>query len=195
GRGSGAVITSIIKSGTNSLHGSVYEFLRNDKMDAANFFTNALGQEKPKRERNQFGAAAGGPITQSRTFWFADYEGLREREGVPRVRLVPTAAEKAGLFSTVVVDPFATGRPAFSQNGAGQWVIPSSRWDPVGAAIVKLIPDPNVPGTTIYASTPVTVTRQDQFDVRIDHQFTTNLLFFGRYSFVDTNTFRPAPME
>jgi carboxypeptidase family protein/TonB-dependent receptor-like protein len=194
GRSSGAVVNATIKSGTNGLHGSLYEFLRNDALDANNFFSNALGAPKPVRKRNQFGAAVGGPFVKNKTFWFADYEGLREREGVPRVRLVPTAAEKAGLFSTAVLDPFATGRPAFSQNGAGQWVIPSSRWDPVGAAIVKLIPDPNVPGTTIYASTPVTITRQDQFDVRIDHQVATNITFFGRYSFVDTNLFRPPPL-
>ncbi|MFY9570468.1 MAG: TonB-dependent receptor, partial [Blastocatellia bacterium] len=194
GRSSGAVVNATIKSGTNSVHGSIYEFLRNDALDANNFFSNALGAPKPVRKRNQFGVAVGGPVVKNKTFWFADYEGLREREGVPRVRLVPTAAEKAGLFSTVVVDPFAAGRPAFSQNSAGQWVIPSSRWDPVGAAVVKLIPDPNVPGTTIYASTPVTKTRQDQFDVRVDHSFSTNMTFFGRYSFVDINTFRPAPL-
>ncbi|MCI0524517.1 MAG: carboxypeptidase-like regulatory domain-containing protein, partial [Acidobacteria bacterium] len=194
GRSSGAVVNATIKSGTNSIRGAVYEFLRNDVLDANNFFSNALGAPKPRRQRNQFGAAVGGPIVKNRTFWFADYEGLRDREGVPRVRQVPTAAEKAGLFSAAVVDPFAAGRPEFSKNAAGQWVIPQNRWDPVGAAIVKLIPDPNVAGTTIYASTPVTSTRQDQFDVRVDHQFATNITFFGRYSFVDTNTFRPAPL-
>ncbi len=194
GRSSGAVVNATIKSGTNGIRGSVYEFLRNDVLDANNFFSNALNAPKPRRQRNQYGAAVGGPIVKNRTFWFADYEGLRDREGVPRVRLVPTAAEKAGLFSAEVVDPFATGRPAFSKNAAGQWVIPQNRWDPVGAAIVKLIPDPNVPNSTIYASTPVTSTRQDQFDVRGDHQFASNITFFGRYSFVDTNTFRPAPL-
>ena len=107
---------------------------------------------------------------KNRTFWFGDYEGLRDNEGVPRVRQVPTAAEKQGLFTTAVVDPFAAGRPQFAQNAAGQWVIPRDRWDPVGAAIVALLPDPNVAGTTIYASTPVTTVRQDQFDVRLDHQ-------------------------
>ena len=131
---------------------------------------------------------------KNRTFWFSDYEGLRDLEGVPRVRQVPTAAEKAGLFSTSVVDPFAAGRPEFSRNAQGQWVIPRERWDPVGAAIVALIPDPNVPGSTIYASTPVTDTRQDQFDVRLDHVFAGNVTMFGRYSFVDTLTFRPAPL-
>jgi hypothetical protein len=196
GRSSGAVVNATIKSGTNSLRGSVYEFLRNDKLDASNFFSNALGQPKPKRERNQFGAAAGGPIVRNQTFWFADYEGLRDQEGIPRTRLVPSAAEKAGLFSTVVVDPFAPNRPAFSQNAAGQWVIPSERWDPVGAAIVKMIPDANATagGQPVFASTPITDTRQDQFDVRIDHQFRSNFTIFGRYSFVDTLTFRPAPL-
>ena len=194
GRSSGAVVNATIKSGTNAVRGSVYEFFRNDRLDANNFFSNALGAPKPKRERNQFGLAAGGPLVKNQTFWFADYEGLRDLEGVPRVRQVPTAAEKAGLFSTAVSDPFAAGRPEFSRNAAGQWVIPRERWDPVGAAIVGMIPDPNVPGSTIYASTPVTDTRQDQFDVRIDHQIASNLTLFGRYSFVDTLTFRPAPL-
>ena len=194
GRSSGAVVNATIKSGTNTIRGSVYEFLRDDALDANNFFSNALGAPKPKRERNQFGVAIGGPLVRNRTFWFADYEGLRDAEGVPRVRQVPTAAEKAGIFSSMVVDPFAAGRPAFPQNAQGQWVIPRDRWDPVGAAIVAQMPDPNVPGSTIYASTPVTDTRQDQFDVRIDHQFAPSVTFFGRYSFVDTLTFRPAPL-
>ena len=196
GRSSGAVVNATIKSGTNRLRGSVYEFFRNDKLDATNFFSNALGQPKPKRERNQFGAAAGGPLVKNRTFWFADYEGLRDKEGIPRTRLVPTEAEKGGVFGAVVVDPFAPGRPAFSQNAQGQWVIPSDRWDPVGAAIVALIPPANATagGQPVYASTPVTDTRQDQFDVRIDHQMASNFTVFGRYSFVDTLTFRPAPL-
>jgi hypothetical protein len=118
----------------------------------------------------------GGSVVKNRTFWFADYEGLREREGVPRVRQVPTAAQKAGLFSTAVLDPFAAGRPQFSQNAQGQWVIPQNRWDPVGSRIVSLIPDPNVPGTTIFASTPVTSTRQDQFDIRIDDRLADKVL-------------------
>jgi hypothetical protein len=194
GRSSGAVVNATIKSGTNSIRGSVYEFLRNDVLDANNFFSNALGAPKPRRQRNQFGTAIGGPLIKNRTFWFGDYEGLREREGVPRVRQVPTAEEKAGIFSSAVFNPFAAGRPEFSKNAQGKWVIPQSLWDPVGAKIVALIPDPNVPGTTIYASTPVTRTRQDQFDVRIDHQFAPKINFFTRYSFVDTDTFRPAPL-
>ena len=176
------------------MRGSVYEFLRNDALDANNFFSNALGAPKPKRERNQFGAAVGGPLVRNRTFWFGDYEGLRDLEGVPRVRQVPTAAEKAGVFSTRRGRSVRGRTAGVRRNAQGQWVIPRERWDPVGAAIVALIPDPNVPGTTIYASTPVTDTRQDQFDVRLDHQFAPNVAIFGRYSFVDTLTFRPAPL-
>src|SRR5215831_3664923 len=127
GRSAGAVVNAAIKSGTNDVHGSVYEFLRNDALDANNFFSNAFGSPKPVRKRNQFGAAAGGPIVKDHTFWFADYEGLREREGVPRTRAVPSANEKAGLFSTAVFDPFAPGRPEFARNADGQWVIPQNR--------------------------------------------------------------------
>ncbi len=174
GRSSGAVINATIKSGTNTLRGSAYEFMRNDALDANNFFSEKLGAPKPERKRDQFGGAAGGPIVRNRTFWFADYEGLRDQEGIPRVRLVPTAAEKAGLFSTAVFDPFAAGRPEFARNAQGQWVIPRDRWDPAAARIIALVPDPNVAGTNIYASTPVTETRQDQFDVRIDHQFASD---------------------
>ena len=194
GRSSGAVVNATIKSGTNSIRGSVYEFLRNDALDANNFFSNALGAPKPKRERNQFGGAVGGPLVRNRTFWFADYEGLRDREGVPRVRLVPTAAEKAGLFSSAVVDPFAAGRPEFSRNAQGQWVIPRDRWDPVGAAIVALIPDPERAGLDDlrvdagHRHAPGSVRRAHRSSVR------SSVTFFGRYSFVDTNTFRPAPL-
>ena len=194
GRSSGAVVNATIKSGTNSVRGSVYEFIRDDALDANNFFSNLLGAPKPVRKRDQFGGAAGGPLIRNRTFWFADYEGLRDQEGIPRVRLVPTADEKAGVFRTPVFDPFALGRPEFPRNAQGLWVIPRDRWDPVAAQIVGLIPDPNVPGSTIYASTPVTDTRQDQFDVRIDHQVASSINAFARYSFVDTDTFRPSPL-
>jgi len=194
GRSSGAVVNATIKSGSNTVRGSVYEFLRNDVLDANNFFSNAFGAPKPVRKRNQFGGAVGGPIVENKVFWFADYEGLREREGVPRTRAVPSASEKAGLFSTAVFDPFAPGRPEFPKNSAGQWVIPADRWDPVAAKIIPMIPDPNVPGTNIYASTPITSSRVDQFDARIDHIVSNTLLLFGRYSFVDSNVFRPAPL-
>jgi hypothetical protein len=194
GRSSGAVVNAVIRSGSNSVRGSVYEFLRNDALDANNFFSNAFGSPKPARKRNQFGGGVGGPLVRNKTFWFASYEGLREREGVPQSRAVPTPQEKAGLFNTLVFDPFTPGRPAFGQNSQRQWVIPRDRWDPVGARIVELIPDPNVAATNIYAATPVTRTRGDQFHVRMDDEIAKDTRLFGRYSFVQSNVFRPSPL-
>jgi len=194
GRGAGAIVNAAVRSGSNAVRGSVYEFLRNDALDANNFFSNAFGSPKPIRQRNQFGAALGGPLVKDKVFWFADYEGLREREGSPQTRAVPSAQEKAGLFSTPVFDPFTAGKPMFSQNASGQWVIPNNRWDPVAVKIVALIPDPNVPGTNIYASTPINRTRSDQFDVRMDYHASPNTSLFGRYSFLDSNGFRPSPL-
>ena len=98
GRSSGAVVNATIKSGSNNFHGSLYEFLRNDVLDANNFFSNALGAPKPVRKRNQFGAAVGGPLVRNQTFWFADYEGLREREGVPRARNLSHPRGKGGAL-------------------------------------------------------------------------------------------------
>src|SRR5579863_570865 len=92
GRTSGGVINALTKSGTNNYHGSVYEYLRNSAVDAANFFDNANGLPKPHFERNQFGAAVGGPIVKDNTFFFADYEGLRSNQGITTEAFVPSAA-------------------------------------------------------------------------------------------------------
>ncbi len=139
--------------------------------------------------------AVGGPLVRNKTFWFGDYEGLRDQEGVPRVRQVPTAAEKAGLFSSAVVDPFAAGRPEFSQNAQGQWVIPRDRWDP---------------GRRRHRRADSRSERRRLDDLRVDAghrharrisstcasitRFAPSMTLFGRYSFVDTLTFRPAPL-
>jgi outer membrane receptor protein involved in Fe transport len=93
-----------------------------------------------------------------------------------------------------VFDPLSAGRPEFSRNADSLWVIPRDRWDPVATKIIAMVPDPNVPGTSIYASTPVTKSRVDQFDARLDHVISNAVQLFGRYSFVDSNVFRPAPL-
>ena len=195
GRSSGAVVNATIKSGTNSMRGSVYEFLRNDALDANNFFSNALGAPKPKRKRNQFGGAAGGPLVSNRTFWFAR---LRRAARPGRRSARPPRA-----------DGRREGRPL--QHGGRRSVrggppgVQPERAGPVGDSARSLgsgrrgdrradsRPE-RARARHIYASTPVTETRQDQFDVRIDHQFAPNVTLFGRYSFVDTMTFRPAPL-
>jgi hypothetical protein len=96
GRTSGGVINAVTRSGTNAFHGDVYEFLRNSALDARNFFDAKI----PPFKRNQFGGSAGGPIQKGRTFFFADYEGLRQSLGITHVDTVPSVAARKGLLST-----------------------------------------------------------------------------------------------
>jgi len=99
GRTSGGVVNAITRSGTNQYHGSVYEFLRNDALDAANFFENAGGIKKASFRQNQFGVAAGGPIRKDKLFVFADYEGLRYSKGIPTVVTVPSDNARKGILA------------------------------------------------------------------------------------------------
>ncbi len=188
GRNPGAQVNVVLKSGTNDVHGSLFEFYRNGALDARNFFAPS-GEAKPKYLRNQFGGSIGGPLKHDRTFFFADYEGTRSREGVTRITNVPTLLERAGNFSQsffgAPVDPF-TQMP-FS--GA---VIPSSRINTVGRALANLYPLPNrnVPFRN-FVSSPTQRDRNDSFDVRLDHRLgeKTDLTF--RYSFGDRSLFEP----
>src|SRR5207247_3999193 len=99
GRAGGAVLNASLKSGTNEIHGSVWEFVRNDKFDAADFFQSAANQSKGEFRQNQFGATAGGPIRRNKTFWFGDYEGTRIRQATPWTATVPTTPEVASEFT------------------------------------------------------------------------------------------------
>ncbi len=94
GRSAGAVLNATVKSGTNELHGDVWEFLRNDKLDAANFFENSGGLSKGEYRLNQFGFTLGGPVKKNKTFFFMDYQGTRIRQAAPSVNTVPTATER-----------------------------------------------------------------------------------------------------
>lgn len=123
GRGNGAIVNATIKSGGNDVHGDFYEFLRNDKLDAKNFFD----QTRPEYRQNQFGVTIGGPVKlpgydgHNRTFFFGDYEGLRVRQGQTSTSTVPTDAQKAGDFSNLIdyttpaLDP--NNKPALDCNG------------------------------------------------------------------------------
>jgi hypothetical protein len=100
GRSAGAILNATIKSGTNRFHGNGWEFLRNDKLDAANFFENSPTPTKKGEFRlNQFGASIGGPIRKDKTFFFGDYEGTRIRQAVPYTSTVPTAKERASGYT------------------------------------------------------------------------------------------------
>ena len=188
GRNPGAQVNVILNSGSNDFHGSLFEFHRNAALDARNFFAPA-SEPKPKYIRNQFGGALGGPIVHDRTFFFADYEGTRSREGITRITNVPTAEERAGDFSHSVfgvpTNPF-TGQPF--DNG----VIPSFFINPVGRAIAALYPLPNrnVPFQN-FVSSPVQRDDNDSFDARIDHRLTNKADLTFRYSFGNRDLFEP----
>jgi hypothetical protein len=123
GKTSGGVVNAITRSGTNAFHGSVYEFLRNSALDAKNFF-EAAGAPKASFRRNQFGGAIGGPIYKSHTFFFADYEGIRQAKGIANVDFVPSPAARSGNLQSgpVSVDPavqkYLALYPAASCTGA-----------------------------------------------------------------------------
>src|SRR5256884_3673166 len=99
GRSGAAVLNATIKSGTNELHGSAWEFFRNDKLDAADFFENAGGVPKGALRQNQFGVTAGGPVIKNKIFFFADYEGFRRVQGTIITGTVPTDAERASGYT------------------------------------------------------------------------------------------------
>jgi hypothetical protein len=101
GRSAGAVLNATIKSGTNQFHGNAWEFIRNDKLDAANFFENSGGIPRGEYRQNQFGATFGGPIRKDKTFFFMDYEGTRIRQAVPYVSTVPTALERSSGYTNL----------------------------------------------------------------------------------------------
>jgi len=188
GRNPGAQINVILNSGSNDFHGSAFEFHRNAALDARNFFAPA-SEPKPKYIRNQFGGSLGGPINRNRTFFFADYEGTRSREGITRITNVPTALERAGNFSQslfgVPTNPF-TGLPF--DNG----IIPDFFINPVGRAIAALYPLPNrnVPFQN-FVSSPILRDDNDSFDARVDHKLNDRADLVFRYSFGDRDLFEP----
>jgi len=188
GRNPGAQVNVILNSGSNDFHGSAFEFHRNAAFDARNFFAPA-SEPKPKYIRNQFGGSLGGPISRNRTFFFADYEGTRSREGITRITNVPTALERAGNFSQslfgVPANPF-TGMPF--TNG----IIPDFFIHPIGRAIAALYPLPNrnEPFQN-FVSSPILRDDNDSFDARVDHKLNDRADLVFRYSFGDRDLFEP----
>ena len=156
GQAQGAVINLITKGGTNQFHGTGFEFLRNDVLNASDFFLNRAGQPKAALRYNNFGYNFNGPIKKNRAFFFWSEEWRRERRGLVRSARVPTAAEKLGDFSGFLTDPLphdpATCRP--DPNDPTATIcdpfpgnrIPANRLSPVGLALLRVYSDPNNPG-------------------------------------------------
>ena len=180
GRFNGGVVNLTTKAGTNTLHGTAFEFLRNEALNARNFF--ATSGPKPEFRRNQFGGVAGGPVRQDRTFFFFDYQGQRQTIGRPVISTVPTALQRQGIFTEaigtrvpVIFDPSTTvpkpgggaTRAPFPGNA-----MPATRIDPVALDLLSHYPLPTSAGTANnYRRVDDETTNQDQFNGRVDHHF------------------------
>ena len=177
GRFTGGVITAVTKSGTNQLHGSVYEFHRNSALDARNFFdrdpTISTRSDVPAFKRNQFGFSLGGPIVPNKTFFFGSFEGLRERLSETVISNVPSMAARAGQHVAGFFPPPGPPRP-----------VPVS---PDMQPYIDLIPLPNEPdtgndGIARFFSVERQPTNQELFNIRIDHELSDSDSVFGRYT-------------
>lgn len=186
GRSAGANVNISIKSGSRDIHGSVYEFLRNNIFDANDFFANRQGSGKVPFRQNQYGVAVGGPVVlpklyngREKTFWFASWEGFRWRRGQVAQNTVPTAAMRNGDFSELNVPIFD---PSTGQQFAGNR-IPSNRIDPASRYLLdKLMPLPNRGGlTNNLLQTAGQQRDRDMVVVRMDHSFNQNDVVFFRY--------------
>ncbi len=201
----GNVVNAVTKSGTRSFHGDAYEFLRNDDLDANNYFNNLNGLARPHFERNQFGFSAGGPVyiphfykQRDKTFIFGLYEGLRQQTPTTLITSIPTAAQRTGNFSqtfnqdgslAVVYNPFSTilangqyVRTPFAGN-----IIPTNLLDPVALKLMPYYPDPNRPGNALtgannFAGTAGLPTDSDQYTIRVDENINEKQNFYARWS-------------
>lgn len=188
---SGAVINVVTKSGTNTLHGSLFEFVRNNVFDAKNFFDSTTAPIPPFRQ-NQFGGSLGGPVMRNRTFFFMNYEGQRVRKSLTSTCSVPADAMRAGDFSgsPAIYDPttaVAGVRLPFAGNR-----IPVDSLDPVATALLASIPRANLPGIAQnLRATNVQRLNNNSVSARLDHQFSTSDTAFGRFSLFDARQFDP----
>jgi hypothetical protein len=237
GTRAGPTVLITSKSGSNKFHGSLFEFVRNTKLDAKNYFAVT----KDKFNLNQFGAALGGPIQKDKTFFFADYQATRKRRGVASNGVVPTPAMLTGDYS---LDPLGLARPGwdlsgnpnppnangygninspytfgwFQCDGSGNPIAPNpdgsqntgvncnkipaamfdpnvnSSVDPTGLAMLQLYPQPTGVNQSIhtnYSNVPVRTLNEGEFDIRLDHNFSSKDSVFARFSYDQANNYVP----
>ena len=186
GKSGGGVVTLTLRSGTNQLHGSVFDYFRNDKLDANPWFSNATGAGKAKLRQNIFGGSVGGPIAKNHTFFFFDYQGFRQvSQGAPVRTSLPTLPMLEGSFAQLrnpagnqitIYDPLTVGPGEARTPFAGN-LIPQARLNPTSMKVLSFIPtertsagDPFTGyGNNTY-SAPVK-SREDQWDLKIDQNF------------------------
>jgi hypothetical protein len=233
GRFNGGVVNLTTKSGSNDFHGTVFEFLRNEKLNARNVFAPATATNpgKPKFRRNQFGFVAGGPIIRDKTFFFVDYQGTRQLIDRAVTSTVPTVPERDGNFSAILgkslfknssgvvtTDPSTNGtpnapilvtdtsgntiqaqqnmvfRPSDHLAYAGN-IIPANTFDSIAASLLNIYPQPTSSAiANNFRRTGNEPDSQDQFDVRVDHRFSSRDQVFGRYSYAKDFTQPVTPL-
>jgi outer membrane receptor protein involved in Fe transport len=181
GRSGGAVINASYRSGTNQLHGSLWEFHRNTALNAVGFFKPA-GGVKPSLNRHQFGFTVGGPIRRDRTFFFGDYEGFRQRQKTLVYSTIPTLAQREGILTVPVFNPFTSATYAAGTR------IPMTAF---ARKVLSELPEPNVPGVTSsnYQKAVPNRSVYDKFNLRLDHRATDTLNGFLRLSQQKSNVF------
>lgn len=186
GRSSGGVVNVAIKSGANKLHGTLFEFFRNDALDATDFFANRSGLKKGPFRFNQFGGTLGGPIIENKLFVFGSYQGTISRQKRTVITTVPTAQMKQGIFPFPVYDPLTFSTTTFTRQPFANNTIPQQRWDSVGAKLAALYPDPNLPGlANNYAGQIGRNIDNHQIDTRTDYAIGSKNTIFGRYSYTN----------
>ncbi len=185
----GGVIDVVTKSGSHEFHGGAFEFLRNEATDAHNFFDDPT-LPRPIFRRNQFGGSLGGPLPVPSTFFFVAFEGLWSKSAKPSVQLVPDATVRSGdfqggntIYDPLALDPITGARIPFTGN-----IIPQTRIDPIASKYLSLYePLPNRSGDSSnnYLDSTPSTSNNDSISGRIDHQFRSAGLLFGRYTIND----------
>ncbi|MBI1789660.1 MAG: TonB-dependent receptor, partial [Acidobacteria bacterium] len=217
GRAAGGVFNVVTKSGSNDAHFNFYEFFRNDKLNASDFFANASGQQRPPFKFNQFGGTLGGPAVipriyngRNRTFVFASVELVRFIQGVTFLGTVPDPRQLSGDFASarnaagtpvVIYDPATTrANPAggFVRSPFAGNLIPPNRIDPIARNLFRYFPAPNTAGNALtginnYGRTDGSLVTKDTFSLRLDHNFTSANRMFVRYSYDDSPFKRASP--
>jgi hypothetical protein len=199
GRASGGQINVLTQSGTNDWHGTGWEFLRNNNLDARPF-NLTTSSSVPKFQRNQFGGLVGGPVVKNKLFAFFAYEGLRTRQAAANLTTIstPDALQRAGNFSeeiatTVIYDPTSSvvngARTPFPGN-----VIPASRINPSVSTAMGILPLPNLPGGFYINSSDVLLQNFGNYSGRADYQVGSGLTLFGRYSGAGENASIPVAL-
>ena len=189
----GAKIIVSTKSGTNEFHGSLFEFLRNDKFDGTNFFANRSGSPKPTLRRNQYGGTFGGPFIKNTLFGFFSFQGTKDRAGQSFTSSVPSRAALGGDFSQQPNPNREIYDPLTLNNGVRQafpnFVIPSDRFDPVSMNLLANYPAPNIGGRENlrdnFFFAPSDTIDHDQYDMKVDWNINDSTRAFGRYSIRD----------